>query len=51
MSETLSLSVERLINTHQLTWLPHNYVSGHLSAHNLVIAATDDTAVNQAVAQ
>ena len=51
MSETLSLSVERLINTHQLTWLPHNYVEGHLSVHNLVIAATDDTAVNQAVAQ
>ncbi len=51
MSADLSLSVERLINTHKLTWLTHNYEQGHLSAHNLVIAATDDTHVNQTVAK
>jgi len=50
MSEQLSMSVERLINTHQLTWLKHNYQSGYLHDFNLVIAATDDTQVNQSVA-
>lgn len=50
MSEQLSISVERLINTHQLTWLRHNYQTGHLINANLVIAATDCTEVNQAVA-
>lgn len=51
MSSSLSISVERLINTHQLTWLSHNYESGHLSTYNLVIAATDNTEINQSVAQ
>jgi siroheme synthase-like protein len=50
MSATLSLSVERLINSHKLTWLSHNYESGHLAAFNLVIAATDNAEVNQSVA-
>jgi len=51
MSSNLSISVERLVNTHQLTWLPHNYTEGHLSKFNLVIAATDNTDVNQSIAQ
>lgn len=50
MSKELSISVERLINTHQLTWLKHNYQPGHLGKFNLVIAATDNTKVNQLVA-
>ena len=41
--------VERLINLHQLTWLKHNYQAGHLAKINLVIAATDDLSVNQAI--
>jgi len=51
MSEHLSISVERLVNSHQLTWLAHNYSNGHLNHANLVIAATDDTYVNQQVAK
>lgn len=51
MSATLSISVERLINTHQLNWLKHNYENGHLSSFNMVIAATDNTEVNQSVAK
>lgn len=50
MSEKLSPSVDRLINTHQLTWLQHNYKAGYLDKSNLVIAATDNTEVNQSVA-
>ena len=51
MAESLSASVERLINTHQLEWLKHNYQSGCLSNINLVIAATDNSEVNKAVAE
>lgn len=51
MSAQLNASVERLVNTHQLTWLKHNYQAGHLVDINLVIAATDSIEVNQAVAQ
>ncbi len=51
MSEYVTASVERLINTHELTWLKHNYQSGLLANINLVIAATDCTEVNQAIAQ
>lgn len=51
MSEQLSISVERLVNTHQLTWLQHNYRDGYLKNCNLVIAATDNTQVNQDVAK
>lgn len=50
MSESLSPSVERLINLHELTWLSHNYQSGHLTNITLVIAATDDNTVNEKVA-
>ena len=51
MSATLSISVERLVNTHKLNWLNHNYENGYLSSYNLVIAATDNTEVNQLVAE
>ncbi|WP_077340120.1 siroheme synthase [Pseudocolwellia agarivorans] len=51
MSEQLSVSVERLINTHKLSWLQHNYREGYLKNCNLVIAATDNNQVNQNVAQ
>lgn len=51
MSEQVNPSVERLINSHQLDWLTHNYRQGSLEAFNLVIAATDDTSVNLAVSQ
>jgi len=50
MSETLNTSVERLVNLHQLAWLKHNYQPGHLGNSNLVIAATDSSDVNSAVA-
>jgi len=51
MAEQVNASVERLINSHQLTWLNHNYQTGHLEAYNLVIAATDDEVVNKNVYQ
>lgn len=51
MSEDVCAGVERLINLHQLTWLKHNYQAGHFSQINLVIAATDDTVVNKAIAE
>ena len=44
-------NVARLINTHQLTWLNYHYTHDHLSPFNLVIAATDDTKVNQKIYQ
>lgn len=49
MSEQLNISVERLINENQLTLLKNNYETGHLTHFNLVIAATDDSSVNEAV--
>lgn len=49
MSEKVCTSIERLINVHKLTWLPHNYQAGHLADINLVIAATDDLTVNKAI--
>lgn len=51
MSKDVCASVERLINLHQLTWLKHNYKPGHFSQISLVIAATDDTLINQAIAE
>lgn len=51
MSETLNSSVERLVNQHQLKWLKHNYQPGHLNNINIVIAATDCSEVNSAVAE
>jgi len=50
MSESVSPSVHRLIQSHNLPWLEHNYTSGHLANINLVIAATDCSAVNKSVA-
>jgi uroporphyrin-III C-methyltransferase/precorrin-2 dehydrogenase/sirohydrochlorin ferrochelatase len=51
MSKEVCASVERLINLHQLTWLKHNYQAGNFSDINLVIAATDDTSINKAIAE
>lgn len=50
MSGVVSPSVERLINENQLTYLNHNYQAGYMTNINLVIAATDDETVNQAIA-
>lgn len=49
MAETVTEGVERLINENQLNWLQHNYQSGLLSDITLVIAATDNTEVNEQV--
>lgn len=51
MSDTVCVSIERLIHLHQLTWLAHNYEPGHLTNINLVIAATDNTLINEAIAK
>lgn len=51
MSELLAPSVERLIKTENLTWLQHNYQTGLMNKINLVIAATDNEAVNAQVHQ
>jgi uroporphyrin-III C-methyltransferase/precorrin-2 dehydrogenase/sirohydrochlorin ferrochelatase len=51
MSKDVCAGVERLINLHQLTWLKQNYQTGHFAEINLVIAATDDTKINQAIAE
>ena len=50
MAESVSPSVQRLVEAHDLKWLEHNYQAGHLSGINLVIAATDDSKVNKAAA-
>lgn len=49
MAKNVNASVERLINLHQLTWLKHNYQQGLLNSITLVIAATDDKAVNESI--
>lgn len=51
MSKDVCASVERLINLHQLTWLKHNYQTGHFSHINIVIAATDDSSVNKTISE
>jgi uroporphyrin-III C-methyltransferase/precorrin-2 dehydrogenase/sirohydrochlorin ferrochelatase len=51
MSESVSPTVQRLINSHKLQWLESNYQCGHLANINLVIAATDNNDVNKAVAE
>lgn len=51
MSATVSNGVARLINENKLNWLAHNYQTGCLETMTLVIAATDDTAVNEQVYQ
>jgi len=50
MAQECSNQVEYLINTHQLTKLAHNYKAGLIQTYNLVIAATDNSEVNQAIA-
>lgn len=50
ISAELSDSVDRLIKEHKLCWLEHNYKAGCIAGSNLVIAATDNTEVNQQVA-
>ena len=49
MAEQVNEGVERLINDNQLTWLAHNYQTGHLADMTIVIAATDHTDVNKSV--
>lgn len=51
MSATVSNGVQRLINENKLNWLAHNYKAGFLETMTLVIAATDDTAINEQVYQ
>lgn len=51
MSAQLTEGVKRLVNDNQLTWLDHNYQTGHLAGMTLVIAATDDTQVNRKVSE
>ena len=49
VSEQLSPTVARLINTHQLTWLQHNYHAGLMVDKNLIITATDSETINAEV--
>ncbi len=49
MAESVTEGVERLINENQLNWLKHNYKAGLLTQTTLVIAATDNTEVNEQV--
>jgi len=51
MAETLNNSVQHLVISHQLPWLAHNYQANQLSQYTLVIAATNNPSVNQAIAQ
>ncbi len=51
MSATVSNGVERLINENKLNWLAHNYQTGFLETMTLVVAATDDSAINEQVYQ
>ncbi len=49
MAASVTEGVERLINENKLHWLKHNYQAGLLTKITLVIAATDDSAVNEQV--
>jgi uroporphyrin-III C-methyltransferase/precorrin-2 dehydrogenase/sirohydrochlorin ferrochelatase len=49
MAESVTEGVERLINENELSWLKHNYKAGLLTQATLVIAATDNTEVNEQV--
>ncbi len=49
MSAKLGITVQRLINENNLTWLAHNYQTGHMTDMTMVIAATDDETVNAEV--
>ena len=49
MSAVVNEGVQRLISQNELTWLQHNYQAGKLDNITLVIAATDDKAVNESI--
>ncbi len=49
MSASVTEGVARLISENQLTWLKHNYQAGLLDGITLIIAATDNKAVNESV--
>ena len=49
MAAHVTEGVERLINENELNWLQHNYKAGLFAKITLVIAATDDTAINEQV--
>lgn len=49
MAASVTEGVARLINENQLNWLQHNYKAGLLTKMTLVIAATNDTQVNEQV--
>lgn len=49
MASDVNDAVARLINDNELTWLKHNYQAGMLTNITLVIAATDDKAVNESI--
>jgi len=49
MAEAVTEGVERLINENELNRLKHNYQSGLLNHITLVIAATDNTEVNEQI--
>jgi siroheme synthase-like protein len=51
MSAQVNRTVERLIKTHQLVWLAHDYQMGFMQDKNIVIAATDNPTVNQHIAK
>lgn len=51
MAECVNDGVQRLINDNQLQWLAHNYQTGHIEGMTLVIAATDNNAVNKTVSE
>tara|TARA_B110000881_G_scaffold147823_1_gene130918 strand:- start:2351 stop:3316 length:966 start_codon:yes stop_codon:yes gene_type:complete len=51
MSADVNDTVMRLIKSHHLTWLTHSYKNGFFEDKNLVIAATDDEAVNKAISE
>ncbi|XQW84737.1 siroheme synthase [Thalassotalea piscium] len=51
MAAEVNDSVERLIKSHNLIWLAHNYQTNVLTQYNLVIAATDQESVNALAAQ
>jgi uroporphyrin-III C-methyltransferase/precorrin-2 dehydrogenase/sirohydrochlorin ferrochelatase len=51
MCDQICAGVERLININQLNWLKHDYQPDLLTDYNLVIAATDDSAVNSSIAK
>jgi uroporphyrin-III C-methyltransferase/precorrin-2 dehydrogenase/sirohydrochlorin ferrochelatase len=51
MSADVNESVMRLIKTEKLNWLTHEYKAGCLQHKNLVIAATNNTAINKTIAE